>query len=68
MYCPWDVSNYIQALTNNRNMEPKNYWENTSSNSDIIPHSILTPNNMSRIEYFKAERQKRGELGRKASG
>ena len=31
MYCPWDVSNYIQALTNNR----KNYWENTSSNSDI---------------------------------
>ena len=35
MYCPWDVSNYIQALTNNRNMEPKNYWENTSSNSDI---------------------------------
>jgi len=35
MYCPWDVSNYIQALTNNRNIEPKNYWENTSSNSDI---------------------------------
>ena len=35
MYCPWDVSNYIQALTNNKNIEPKNYWENTSSNSDI---------------------------------
>lgn len=35
MYCPWDVTNYVQALLDDPKAEPKNYWENTSSNSDI---------------------------------
>lgn len=35
IYCPWDVTNFIKALTKDRNKQPKNYWENTSSNSAI---------------------------------
>ena len=35
IYCPWDVSNFVKSLTKNRNIEPKNYWENTSSNNAI---------------------------------
>ena len=35
---------------------------------DVILPSILTPNDSGGIEYFKTERQKRGELGRKTSG
>ena len=35
MYCPWDVTNYIQALLDDAESEPKSYWENTSSNSAI---------------------------------
>lgn len=35
IYCPWDVSNFIKALTKNPDIEPKNYWENTSSNNAI---------------------------------
>ena len=34
----------------------------------VIPPSILTPNDSGGMEYFKTERQKRGELGRKTSG
>ena len=33
-----------------------------------IPQSILTPSDSGGMEYFKTERQKRGELGRKTSG
>ena len=33
-----------------------------------ILSSILTPNDSGGMEYFKTERQKRGELGRKTSG
>lgn len=35
MYCPWDVANFIKALTMNHDARPKNYWENTSSNDAI---------------------------------
>ena len=35
VYCPWDVVNYISDLLYQRNIEPKNYWENTSGNSAI---------------------------------
>lgn len=35
MYCPWDVANFIKALTKNHDARPKNYWENTSSNDAI---------------------------------
>lgn len=35
MYCPWDVVNFMKALTMNHDAQPKNYWENTSSNDAI---------------------------------
>lgn len=35
MYCPWDVTNFVQALLYDPKTEPKNYWENTSSNNAI---------------------------------
>ena len=35
LYCPWDVMNYVSALTYSRDVKPKNYWKNTSSNAII---------------------------------
>lgn len=35
VYCPWDVINYVSALTFDSNARPKNYWENTSGNDAI---------------------------------
>ena len=35
VYCPWDVLNYINALQDNPNSKPKNYWSNTSHNEVI---------------------------------
>ena len=48
----------------------KQYTEESGlrSMSEYILPSILTPNDRSGTEYFKAERQKRGELDRKTSG
>ena len=49
-------------------------WENPRSfatcpdGSVYILPSILTPNDSGGMEYFKTERQKRGELDRKSSG
>jgi len=35
IYCPWDVIYFVRDLLKNPNRKPKNYWENTSSNSEI---------------------------------
>jgi len=35
IYCPWDVINYVADLRTVPNLQPQNYWSNTSSN-DII--------------------------------
>ncbi len=32
VYCPWDVMNYMSALTKRKDAKPKNYWKNTSHN------------------------------------
>lgn len=39
VYCPWDVINYCDDLLDDRDMEPKEYWSNTSSN-DVVRHFI----------------------------
>ena len=39
VYCPWDVINYCDDLTDDPDAEPKNYWINTSGN-DIIRYLI----------------------------
>ncbi len=36
VYCPWDVMNYISALTKRKNAKPKNYWKNTSHNEILL--------------------------------
>ena len=35
MYCPWDVINFCDDLTDEPDMEPRDYWSNTSGN-DIV--------------------------------
>lgn len=35
VYCPWDVLNHVAALLTDPTVEPRSYWEDTSSN-DVI--------------------------------
>ena len=35
IYSPWDVISYLNALQNDNDARPKNYWANTSGNSII---------------------------------
>ena len=35
VYCPWDVMNYCDALLDDPNAQPENYWVNTSSNDAV---------------------------------
>ena len=35
VYCPWDVLNFCDALQDNPNSAPQNYWINTSSNDAV---------------------------------
>ena len=35
VYCPWDVVNYIYDLEVEPDLQPQNYWSNTSSNAII---------------------------------
>lgn len=37
VYCPWDVINYCDELTDDPEAEPRDYWSNTSGN-DIVRH------------------------------
>ncbi len=39
IYCPWDVLNYVSDLASIPDMQPKNYWKDTSHN-DIIRRFI----------------------------
>ncbi len=32
VYCPWDVVSYVDELKDDRSLEPKDYWSNTSGN------------------------------------
>ena len=35
VYCPWDVINYCDDLLDEPDMEPKDYWSNTSGNDMV---------------------------------
>ncbi len=39
VYCPWDVINYCDELTDDGCAFPKDYWSNTSGN-DVVRHFI----------------------------
>lgn len=44
VFCPWDVVGYIDAVFNDEDEEPQNFWANTSSNSildDFVNHSRI---------------------------
>ena len=44
VFCPWDVTNYLATLMRNPDVEPDDYWANSSSNSilnDFVNHSTI---------------------------
>lgn len=56
VYCPWDVINYCDALLADPDVQPQNYWSNTSSN-DIVRNLIRRadkPSAMREIEQLIA--------------
>lgn len=56
VYCPWDVINYCDALLGDAEVQPENYWANTSGNA------------MVRRFIGKADRQTRSEIERLVAG
>ncbi|MBQ7501158.1 AAA family ATPase [bacterium] len=36
VYCPWDVINYVSAISYKSNAKPRNYWKNTSHNAILL--------------------------------
>lgn len=51
IYCPWDVLNYANALQEQPDAKPKNYWKNTSHNS--IVRSFISRTDLSVHEKFE---------------
>ena len=50
VYCPWDVINYVSALTDFEEAEPLCYWANTSGDDMIRP--FLKRNRSKLGDYF----------------
>ena len=49
IYCPWDVIKYVLILLRDREVEPENYWANTSGN-DLVRHFIEKANKNTKAE------------------
>ncbi|MBP0979471.1 MAG: AAA family ATPase, partial [Oscillospiraceae bacterium] len=49
VYCPWDVINYVDDLMFEPNMNPQNYWVNTSGNN-IVRRLLNKSDNTTRWE------------------
>ncbi len=49
LYCPWDVLNYCDALLDDPNAEPEDYWINTSGN-DVIKRFVAMADDKTREE------------------
>lgn len=43
VYCPWDVICYCDKRRSDENLQPENYWANTSSN-EVVRHFIEKAN------------------------
>ena len=44
VFCPWDVVNYVSAVMDDEEEEPRNYWADTSSNAvlnDFVNHGNI---------------------------
>lgn len=53
VYCPWDVMNYCDALRADCEIEPQNYWANTSSNEAVKRFIKESDNSVTRREIEK---------------
>ena len=42
VYCPWDVVRYVSNLINYPELEPQNYWKNTSHNDILLSFAKRT--------------------------
>ena len=58
VYCPWDVINYCDDLTDDQELTPKDYWSNTSGN-EIVRHFLEQVN--SRVTKREVEALIAGE-------
>lgn len=56
VYCPWDAINYCDQLLADPDVEPENYWANTSGN------------NLVRRLLKRADQTTRGEVKRLING
>ena len=61
VYCPWDVINYCNSHITNPDLEPKNYWLNTSGN-DVIKHFIDIADGQNKAAKSELERLVNGEI------
>lgn len=61
VYCPWDVVNYCADHQNNPDLEPQNYWMNTSGN-DVINHFINHAGDSGMLTEDDLERLVNGEI------
>ena len=61
VYCPWDVVNYCEDHRDNSDLEPQNYWMNTSGN-DVINHFIGSVNDAGMLTEDELERLVNGEV------
>ena len=58
IYCPWDVLNHVNALQDQPDIEPKNYWEDTSHNG-ILRSFIELANSRERQDLAVNEKFER---------
>ncbi len=42
LYCPWDVINYLSELKKDKDLAPKNYWKNHSSEDNLWSVLLMT--------------------------
>ncbi|MCR5814042.1 MAG: ATP-binding protein [Desulfovibrio sp.] len=52
IYCPWDITNYLQKLVKDHEAKPEPYWLNTSENN--IVKSCLANHNSQVIKRLQA--------------
>lgn len=65
VYCPWDVINYCMERRENHNLQPRNYWLNTSGN-DVIRHFVENVENGKKLAKAELERLVNGDSVQKA--
>ena len=60
VYCPWDVINYCMEYRENPELQPRNYWLNTSGN-DVVRHFVENVEGEKKLTKAELERLVNGE-------